>query len=177
MHEAIHAYGMGTHDEDPNIVLPDYSVMRQGGRVDTLQAYDRMYRLSWLPDTTTTLNPNLVSDLSGATSAEHKYLLDIGTGSDGLQCYQELFEGNWIQYRVESNAVYYEQTNISGSLDSDRDGVNDIADNDDDNEGIPDGQDSSPLGPDAPQTPQSIFNNLLDTVQKVRRGQGFRGTP
>ena len=41
---------------------------------------------------------------------------------------------------MESNTVYYEQTNISGSLDSDRDGVNDIADNDDDNDGIPDGQ-------------------------------------
>ena len=35
-------------------------------------------------------------------------------------------------------------------------------------------QDSLPLGPDAPQTPQSIFNNLLDTVQKVRNGRGFR---
>ena len=123
------------------------------------------------------MNPNLVSDLRGATSVENKYLLDIGIGSDGLQRYQELFEGKWIQYRVESNTVYYEQTNISGNLDSDRDGVNDIADNDDDNDGIPDGQDSSPLESDAPQTPQSIFNKLLDTVQKVRNGQGFRGAP
>ena len=78
---------------------------------------------------------------------------------------------------MESNTVYYEQTNISGSLDSDRDGVNDIADNDDDNDGIPDGQDSWPLGPDAPQTPQSIFNNLLDTVRKPETVEVSEATP
>ena len=177
VHEAIHAFGMGTHDEDPNIVLPNYSVMRQGGRVDTLPAYDRMYWLNWLPDTTTTLNPNLVSDLGGATSAENKYLLDIGTGSDGLQRYQELFEGTWIQYRVQSNTIYYEDTNTSGELDSDGDGVNDIADYDDDNDGILDSQDSLPLEPDAAKTSQKTFKHLLETIQRARDGRGFRGTP
>ena len=76
---------------------------------------------------------------------------------------------------LKVNDIY--ETSISQIVDDDEDGVNDIADNDDDNDGIPDGQDSSPLGPDAPQTPQSNFNNLLDTVQKVRRGRGFRDTP
>ena len=135
-----------------------------------------MYWLSWLHATTITLNPNLISDLSGAMSTENKYLLDIGIGSDGLQRYQELFEGTWIQYRLESNTIYYEETNISGKLDSDGDGVNDIAD-DDDNDGIPDGQDSSPLESDPEQTSQKNFKNLLETIQKLRDGRGFRGTP
>ena len=119
----------------------------------------------------------MVSDLGGATSAENKYLLDIGTGSDGLQRYQELFEGTWIQYRVQSNTIYYEDTNTSGELDSDGDGVNDIADYDDDNYGILDSQDSLPLEPDAAKTSQKTFKHLLETIQRARDGRGFRGTP
>ena len=76
---------------------------------------------------------------------------------------------------LKVNDIY--ETSISQIVDDDEDGVNDIGDNEDDNDGIPDGQDSLPLGPDAPQIPQSIFNNLLDTVKRVRNGRGFKGTP
>ncbi len=119
----------------------------------------------------------MVSDLGGATSAENKYLLDIGTGSDGLQRYQELFEGTWIQYGVQSNTIYYEDTNTSGELDSDGDGVNDIADYDDDNYGILDSQDSLPLEPDAAKTSQKTFKHLLETIQRARDGWGVQRHP
>ncbi|MDB2645195.1 hypothetical protein N9Y37_12165, partial [Luminiphilus sp.] len=102
VHEAVHAYGMGTHDKDPDTVHPDYSVMRQQGRIDTLPAYNRLYWLGWLPSSTITQDRSQISDLSGAINANARYLLDIGTGEDGLQRYQELFEGEWIQYRVDA---------------------------------------------------------------------------
>ena len=108
VHEAVHAYGMGTHDKDPDTVHPDYSVMRQQGRIDTLPAYNRLYWLGWLPSSTITQDPSQISDLSGAINANARYLLDIGTGEDGLQRYQELFEDEWIQYRVDANTLYYE---------------------------------------------------------------------
>lgn len=131
VHESVHAFGMGTHDYDPDGVQPDYSVMAQGGRTDTLPAYNRLYWLNWLTEGTITLDPAQITDLSGALSADSQYLLDIGTGSDGLQRYQELFEGEWIQYRIESpNTVYFEETNANGKLDSDGDGVNNIVDAD-----------------------------------------------
>ena len=63
--------------------------------------------------------------------------------------------------------------NGDASLDADGDGISNL----EEYVAGTDPQDSSPLGPDAPQTPQSIFNNLLDTVQKARHGRGFRGTP
>ena len=105
--------------------------MAPGGRTDTLPAYNRLYWLNWLTEATITLDPAQIKDLSGALSADSQYLLDIGTGSDGLQRYQELFEGEWIQYRIESpNTVYFEETNANGKLDSDGDGVNNIVDAD-----------------------------------------------
>ena len=108
VHEAVHAYGMGTHDKDPDSLHLDYSVMRQQGRIDTLPAYNRMYWLGWLGGSTITQDPSQIIDLSGATNADAPYLLDIGTEKDGLQRYQELFEGQWIQYRVDANTLYYE---------------------------------------------------------------------
>lgn len=147
VHEAVHAYGMGTHDQDPDTLHPDYSVMRQMGRIDTLPAANRMSWLNWLTAETVTKDPNKISDLSGAISSDAKYLLDIGIGADGLQRYQELFEGEWIQYRWDDNelccgsgTIYYERTDLSGSLDSDGDGENNITDSDDDNDGLTDGQ-------------------------------------
>ena len=62
--------------------------------------------------------------------------------------------------------------NGDASLDADGDGISNL----EEYVAGTDPQDSSPLGPDAPQTPQSIFNNLLDTVQKARNGRGFLGT-
>ena len=148
VHECIHAYGMGTHDEDPDEVQPGYSVMRSGGRTDTLPAYNRLYWLDWLTEATITLDPAQIKDLSGAESADNQYLLDIGKGNDGLQRYQELFEGEWIQYRIESpNTVYFEETNSNGQLDSDDDGVNNIVD------------------PDAPPPSLTAFLNLFSTVE------------
>ena len=148
VHEAVHAFGMGTHDYDPDGVQPDYSVMAQGGRTDTLPAYNRLYWLNWLTEATITLDPAQITDLSGALSADSQYLLDIGTGSDGLQRYQELFEGEWIQYRIESpNTVYFEETNANGKLDSDGDGVNNIVD------------------PDAPKPSLTAFLNLFSTIE------------
>ena len=148
VHESVHAFGMGTHDYDPDGVQPDYSVMAQGGRTDTLPAYDRLYWLNWLTEATITLDPAQITDLSGALSADSQYLLDIGTGSDGLQRYQELFEGEWIQYRIESpNTVYFEETNANGQLDSDGDGVNNIVD------------------PDAPPPSLTAFLSLFSTIE------------
>ena len=147
VHEAIHAFGMGTHDQDPDQVRPDYSVMATG-RVDTLPAYDRLYWLDWVPSSTITPDPSRIRDLSGATSNQNQYLLDIGVGSDGLQRYQELFEGAWIQYRVEAITLYFEETNPSGHLDSDGDGKNNIVDFDDDNDGVADDADAFPFDPD-----------------------------
>ena len=63
--------------------------------------------------------------------------------------------------------------NGDASLDADGDGISNL----EEYVAGTDPQDSSPLGSDAPQTPQSTFNNLLDTVQRVRRGQGFPGAP
>ncbi len=148
VHECVHAYGMGTHDQDPDGVQPDYSVMAPGGRTDTLPAYNRLYWNNWLTEATITLDPALITDLSGAMSADNQYLLDIGKGSDGLQRYQELFEGDWIQYRIESpNTVYFEETNANGQLDSDGDGVNNIVD------------------PDAPPPSLTAFLSLFSTIE------------
>jgi len=165
VHEAIHAFGMGTHDQDPDQVQPDYSVMATG-RVDTLPAFDRIHWVNWLPSSTVTPDPSKISDLSGATSNQNQYLLDIGIGSDGVQRYQELFEGSWIQYRVESNTAYFEETDPSGHLDSDGDGVNDLLDNDGSSV-------TPPLEVPLPDnnTPEGRFRLLLDSVQDAR-GRG-----
>ena len=151
VHEAVHAYGMGTHDEDPDTLHPDYSVMRQMGRIDTLPAANRMNWLNWLTFETITTDPSEISDLSGAVSSDATYLLDIGFGADGLQRYQELFEGEWIQYRWDNDGgagtVYYEKTDVNGSLDSDGDGANNLIDSDDDNDGVADTADAFPIDP------------------------------
>jgi hypothetical protein len=151
VHEAVHAYGMGTHDEDPDTLHPDYSVMRQSGRVDTLPAANRLHWLNWLTAETVTRDPSEISDLSGAISSDAKYLLDIGIGADGLQRYQELFEGEWIQYRWDNDSgagtIYYEKTDVSGNADSDGDGENDLVDADDDNDGVVDTVDAFPNDP------------------------------
>jgi hypothetical protein len=142
---------MGTHDEDPDTFHPDYSVMRQSGRIDTLPAANRLHWLNWLTAETVTRDPSEISDLSGAISSDAKYLLDIGIGADGLQRYQELFEGEWIQYRWDNDSgagtIYYEKTDVSGNADSDGDGENDLVDADDDNDGVVDTADAFPSDP------------------------------
>ena len=91
--------------------------------------------------------------------------------------------------------------NDAEAVDTDSDGIGNNADTDDDNDGMPDSfETANGLNPlydgdaslDAdgdgisnleeyvagtdPQV-SDLFNNLLDTVQKVRRGRGFRGAP
>lgn len=104
VHEAIHAFGMGTHDYDPGEINENYSVMRQGGAIDTLPVKNRI-NLGWLPSETITSNPLLVKDLKGATDSTKKYLLEIK-----LNHYQELYDGNWIQYEDRNGTMYYQAT-------------------------------------------------------------------
>lgn len=96
IHETIHSLGMGTHDEDPNGVNPDYSVMNRSTNFDTLPAFDRMHWLNWLPKSTITTKPSLITDLKGSTDPNAKYILKVGTS-----CYQERYDGKWIQYKTD----------------------------------------------------------------------------
>lgn len=96
VHETIHSFGMGTHDEDPDQIYPNYSVMNDAANFDTFPAFDRVHWVGWLPRTTITTNPALVSDLKDATDRNAKYILKVGQ-----RRYQELYNGKWIQYRTD----------------------------------------------------------------------------
>ena len=124
IHEAIHALGHSGHDSGD---IP-YSVMNQG-KVDQYPIWDRVFIHGWLPESTITDDPTLIADTYGATDPNAKYLLRLGPqndfdcisyvpvridGLDGVdsklatdyndirKChrYQELYNGNWVQYKA-----------------------------------------------------------------------------
>ena len=104
IHEAMHAFGQGGHDQDPLCI--GYSTMSQcGGDADlanlrkppTYPVYNRIYVMGWLPETAITTDPTLVHDIYNATDPTKKYLLKVGRF-----LYQELYQGSWYQYRVPS---------------------------------------------------------------------------
>ena len=59
--------------------------------------YNMIYIMGWLPDSTVTTDPALIEDSYNASDPTKKYLLKLGDFR-----YQELFNGNWYQYRVPS---------------------------------------------------------------------------
>jgi len=110
VHELIHAFGMGTHDEDPDNKNKAYSVMNTGGSpavLKTLPAWNRYFWTKWLPKSTITTNPSEISDLKGKVSPSdtiRKYILQIVAGDD-KGCggtYKELYDGKWYKYTVNN---------------------------------------------------------------------------
>lgn len=104
VHEAIHAWGQTGHDQDPLRI--GYSITSQAGSEADLQfqrspptypAYNRVYLMGWLPESAITSDPNLVKDLADTVDTSQKYLLKVGKNT-----YQELYDGQWFQYSVDS---------------------------------------------------------------------------
>lgn len=112
VHEAVHAFGMGTHDNDPDQVYPEYSVMRQSGAINTLPVKDRI-NLSWLPPSTITTDPALITDLKGANDPDKKYLLEVSPNH-----YRELYDGTWYQYEDRNGSMYYEVADVEPPLEN-----------------------------------------------------------
>jgi hypothetical protein len=123
IHEAIHALGQGGHDSDESGDDFPYGVMTVGGAADQYPVWNRVFILGWLPESTITDDPTLVADTYGATDPNAKYLLRLGPlndfdcisyvlvtfggftdndNTDIRKChrYQELYNGNWIQYKA-----------------------------------------------------------------------------
>ena len=97
--------------------------MTVGGKVDQYPIWNRVFILGWLPESTITDDPTQVADTYGATDPNANYLLRLGpqndfdcisyklvtlggiTGNDNTdirKCYryQELYNGNWVQYKA-----------------------------------------------------------------------------
>lgn len=114
VHEAIHALGQGGHDRDVSGAYFPYSVMNQG-RVDQYPIWNRIYILDWLTESAITEDPSLITDYYDATDPTAKYLLRLGPQND-FECqdefgvlvmchrYQELYNGNWVQYKTDYTA-------------------------------------------------------------------------
>lgn len=96
VHEIIHALGMGTHD---NIRGPDlyrkYSVMKQGGSIDTLPFHNRFFWLKWIKkEDAVTKNFWQVCDGYRALNPKAPYLYDAGENQ-----YIELYNNECIKYK------------------------------------------------------------------------------
>jgi hypothetical protein len=110
VHEAIHNYGMGTHDQDPNNDLAkEYSVMFRTSlnSINTLPAWNRYYWTHWLPKSTITKDSSLVSDLYGRMSpadTTEKFILEVIAGDDLGRggTYRELYQGKWYTYQIDA---------------------------------------------------------------------------
>ncbi|MFT6782018.1 MAG: hypothetical protein ACJA1A_001945 [Saprospiraceae bacterium] len=114
VHEAIHCYGMGTHDKDPNELTNygSYSIMLNGAlnTLNTLPAWDRYYWTKWLSQETITTDSLEVQDLFGKTEAGdemHKYILEVIPGDELGRggTYRELFKGEWYTYEIDAGGT------------------------------------------------------------------------
>jgi len=122
-HEAIHAFGMGTHDQDPLGIAIDYSIMNRSTEqsVGTLPAWDRYFWLGWLPKSTITTNPQEITDLKGRNTpddANRKYILQIKAG-DERGCggtYKEKYDGKWYAYNVDAGGTLSFTEGIDNSV-------------------------------------------------------------
>ena len=122
-HEAIHAFGMGTHDQDPLGIAIDYSLMYRATEqsVGTLPAWDRYFWLGWLPKSTITTNPQEITDLKGRNTpddANRKYILQIKAG-DERGCggtYKEKYDGKWYAYNVDAGGTLSFTEGIDNSV-------------------------------------------------------------
>ena len=112
VHEAIHNYGMGTHDQDPKNLAKEYSVMSRGSlnSINTLPAWDRYYWTHWLPKSTITKDASLVRDLYGRISpadTTEKFILEVIAGDDLGRggTYRELYQGKWYTYQIDAGGT------------------------------------------------------------------------
>jgi hypothetical protein len=113
VHEAIHNYGMGTHDQDPNNDLAkEYSVMFRSSlnSINTLPAWNRYYWTHWLPKSTITKDSSLVNDLYGRMSpadTTEKFILEVIAGDDLGRggTYRELYQGKWYTYQIDAGGT------------------------------------------------------------------------
>lgn len=110
VHEMVHAYGVGTHDINPNEINKAYGVLSSWGAIEsihTLPAWDRYFWTGWLSKNTITTNPSEIADLKGKfllSDTSRKYILQIVAG-DARGCggtYKELFDGKWYTYTVDN---------------------------------------------------------------------------
>lgn len=109
VHEAIHAFGMGTHDMDPNGLVASYSVMAASNTtsINTLPAWNRYYWTKWLSKNTITLDSNLVVDLKNKiapSDTNNKYILQLKAGDAQGRggTYREKYDGKWYEYTVDA---------------------------------------------------------------------------
>lgn len=110
IHEGIHAFGMGTHDQDPKYLNKGYGVMSSFGdasSINTLPAWDRYFWNNWLPKSTITTKQSEVTDLKDkgkASDSTLKFILEVVAG-DARGCngtYKELYDGKWYSYKVDA---------------------------------------------------------------------------
>jgi hypothetical protein len=108
IHEAIHAFGMGTHDQDPNFLANNYSVMNSTSisSFNTLPAWNRYFWCKWLSKSTITTNANEIADIKFRPNLEDanlKYILEVVKGDDLGRggTYKEKYEGKWYTYKVD----------------------------------------------------------------------------
>lgn len=110
VHELVHAFGVSTHDRDPNNINKAYGVLNSNGALESihaLPAWDRYYWNGWLSKNTITTDAAEVADLKGKfllSDTSRKYILQIIAG-DARGCggtYKELYDGKWYSYIVDN---------------------------------------------------------------------------
>jgi hypothetical protein len=112
VHEAIHTFGMGTHDQGSIDLVTDYSVMFRANftSLPTFPAWDRYYWTNWLPQSTITNDANEVTDLLNKVDpadAALKYILEVEPGDEQGRGgkYKELYNGKWYTYQVDARGT------------------------------------------------------------------------
>lgn len=112
VHESIHAFGMGTHDQDPNELVSEYSIMKSSDptSIATLPAWNRYYWTKWISKNTITTDSNLVADLKNKiapSDTNHKYILQLTAGDAQGRggTYREKYDGKWYEYKVDAGGT------------------------------------------------------------------------